>query len=73
MKPELVAEASKIVPEPHILINAVSRRVRQLNAGHRPMVDAGMRAGLSDVALTEIIAGKLQIQMPEDTAPARAA
>lgn len=73
MKPELVAEASKVIPEPHVLINMVSRRVRQLNTGHRPMVDAGMHAGLADVALKEIIEGKLQPLLPEKGAPARAA
>jgi DNA-directed RNA polymerase subunit omega len=70
MKPELVAEASKVIPEPHVLINVVSRRVRQLNAGHRPMVDAGLRAGLADIALKEIIEGKLQAKLPEKRAAA---
>ena len=31
MKAELVEQASKIIPEPQMLINVVSRRVAQLN------------------------------------------
>ena len=33
MKAELVEQASKIIPEPQMLINVVSRRVAQLNNG----------------------------------------
>jgi DNA-directed RNA polymerase subunit omega len=34
--------------------------VRQLTAGHRPLVETGPRMGFSDIALTEIIEGKLK-------------
>ena len=37
----------------------VSRRVRQLNAGSRPLIDAGVSVGLADVALLEIAQGKI--------------
>ncbi len=59
MTSHLIEEASKIVTSPQILINMVSRRVRQLSQGHRPMIEAGVRMGFSDIALTEIIEGKL--------------
>lgn len=42
-----------------MLVNIVSKRVRQLNAGHKPMVDTLGRMGLADIALKEIIEGKL--------------
>jgi DNA-directed RNA polymerase subunit omega len=42
-----------------VLINVVSRRVRQLSAGHRPLIETTPRMGFSDIALTEIIQGKL--------------
>lgn len=38
MKAELVEQAAKIIPEPQMLINVVSRRVAQLNNGRAPLV-----------------------------------
>ena len=59
MTSQLIEEASKVITSPQILINVVSRRVRQLSQGHRPMIETGPRMGFSDVALQEIIDGKL--------------
>lgn len=59
MNAQLLEEASKVITEPQVLINAVSRRVRQLTAGSRPMVEVGFRMGLADIALVEIAKGKL--------------
>ena len=60
MNSSLVDAAFKLIPSQQILINVVSKRVRQLSAGHRPMVETGPRMGHADVALTEIIEGKLK-------------
>ncbi len=62
MTTQLLQEASQVIPNPQLLINVVSKRVRQLGLGHRPMVDAGPRASLTDIALKEIIAGKLAFE-----------
>lgn len=63
MNSQLVEEASKVIPVPQLLINAVSKRVRQLTSGHRPMIDTGGHSmGFSDIALKEIIEGKLIVQ-----------
>ncbi len=59
MKPELVELASKIIPEPQMLINVVSRRVAQLNEGRSPLVPTTPHMGNANIALTEIIEGKL--------------
>ena len=59
MTTQLLQEASQIIPNPQLLINVISKRVRQLGLGHRPMVEVGPRASLTDIALKEIIAGKL--------------
>jgi DNA-directed RNA polymerase subunit omega len=56
-----IDEASKVVPEPQILVNMVSKRVRQLSAGSRPMVPVEGRMGLADIALAEIAQGRLTI------------
>ena len=60
MTSQLLEEAFKVIPSQQVLVNVVSKRVRQLTAGHRPMVETGPRMGYSDIALTEIIEGKLK-------------
>jgi DNA-directed RNA polymerase subunit omega len=64
MTSQLLQEASQVIPDPQLLINVVSRRVRQLGLGHRPLVEATPRASLTDIALKEIIAGKLTYEVP---------
>ena len=61
MNAQLLEEAAKVITEPQVLINAVSRRVRQLTAGSRPMVETEFRMGLADIALLEIARGKLAV------------
>ncbi len=59
MKADLIAAASKVVSNQQILVNLVSRRVRQLAFGHRPLVEFVPGLGHADVALSEIASGKL--------------
>ena len=59
MMSHLVEEAAKKIPSVPLLVNVVSKRVRQLNAGHKPLVDVIGRMGFADIALKEIIEGKL--------------
>jgi DNA-directed RNA polymerase subunit omega len=59
MKPELVKAALEVVHNQQILVNLVSRRVRQLTIGHRPLVEFVPGMGHADVALSEIANGKL--------------
>ena len=61
MKAELVEQAALIIKDPPILINMVSKRVKQLNSGRSPLVER--RPGLreADIALMEIIQGKIKI------------
>jgi DNA-directed RNA polymerase subunit omega len=66
-----IEAAAKVVPNKQQLINMVSKRVRQLSAGSRPMVETNLSMGLADVALSEIAEGKLTMdffaQAEEDT------
>jgi len=62
MKAELVTAASNVVRNPQILVNMVSRRVRQLTLGHRPLVEFAPGLGHADIALTEIANGKLEFE-----------
>jgi len=59
MTTQLLQEAAQVIPNQQLLINVVSKRVRQLGLGHRPMVETTARMSLTDIALKEIIAGKL--------------
>jgi DNA-directed RNA polymerase subunit omega len=59
MTTQLLQEAAKIIPNQQLLINVVSKRVRQLGLGHRPMVETTPRMSLTEIALKEIIEGKL--------------
>ena len=62
MKAHLVAAASEVIPNQQILVNMVSRRVRQLSLGHRPLVEFVPGYGHADVALSEIANGKLEFE-----------
>jgi DNA-directed RNA polymerase subunit omega len=59
MKADLVKAASEIIPNQQILVNMVSRRVRQLCLGHRAMIEFAPGLGHADIALSEIAQNKL--------------
>ena len=64
MNSELLRLALEKVENPNILVNIISRRVRQLNAGggvgSRPLVEDSVGMGMADIALTELIEGKFE-------------
>jgi len=62
MQSTLLAHASTVVSNQHLLVNLVRLRVRQLMRGHRPLIAAPPGMGLADVALSEVIAGKLNYE-----------
>jgi len=66
MTAQLLQEAAQVIPNQQLLINVVSKRVRQLGMGHRPLVEATPRSSLTDIALKEIIAGKLTFEQATD-------
>jgi DNA-directed RNA polymerase subunit omega len=59
MHSTLLKNASVVIPNTPILINVIRQRVRQLIRGHRPLIAAPPGMGFCDVALSEVIAGKL--------------
>jgi len=65
MTSHLLEEALKKVPNQQVLVNVISKRVKQLTAGERPMVDAGFRTGFADIALQEVMQGKITLSCPE--------
>jgi DNA-directed RNA polymerase subunit omega len=66
---ELTKRALEKVGNPNVLVNLVSRRVRQLNSGggsaSRPLVAETAGMGAADIALLEIIEDKMGFEMPE--------
>ena len=57
------------VGNPNVLINLISRRVRQLNSaggtGSRPLLDS-TGLGAADIALKEILEEKMGWELPEE-------
>ena len=66
MRIHLVEKASEVVPDTPLLINMVSKRVRQLNNGRSPLIPMMERMGAADIALTEIIEGKIVLEGAEE-------
>jgi DNA-directed RNA polymerase subunit omega len=69
MQTALLEEASKRIPLPQVLINVISRRVRQLSQGRRPLVEVTPKMGFADTALKEVIEGKLVYEVTQPSAP----
>jgi DNA-directed RNA polymerase subunit omega len=75
MNAELVKKALEKVLNPNVLVNLISRRVRQLNSGggraSRPLIADVGHLGAADIALTEIVEGKMGWEIPELVAVTR--
>ena len=73
MNSELCRQALQKVGNPNVLVNLVSRRVRQLNSGggsiSKPLVGDIGNLGAADIALREIIEDKIGFDMPEELVP----
>jgi DNA-directed RNA polymerase subunit omega len=64
MRDDYIKEAQKVINDPNILINVVSRRVKQLRRGSRPLVESLEKLAPEDIALREIIEGKIAYEIP---------
>lgn len=69
MNAELCKKALEKVGNPNVLVNLVSRRVRQLNSGgggqSRPLISDPGQLGAADIALREIIEDRMGWELPE--------
>ena len=63
MRDEYIREAQKVIQDPNILINVISRRVKQLRRGSRPLVESLEKLSPEDVALREVIEGKISFEL----------
>ncbi|MGA2446851.1 MAG: DNA-directed RNA polymerase subunit omega [Opitutaceae bacterium] len=66
MRDDYIRDAQKVIPDPNILINVVSRRVKQLKRGSRPLVESLEKLSPEDIALREIIEGKINHELAEN-------
>jgi DNA-directed RNA polymerase subunit omega len=66
---ELIAAAKERVPSIPVLVNMVSKRVRQLQAGHRPLIKPRVGEEKTDTAMREIGEGKLIAELDFSEAP----
>ena len=69
MNAELCKRAAEKVGNPNVLVNLISRRVRQLNSGggglSRPLISDEGNLGAADIALRELLEDKIGWEMPE--------
>jgi len=65
VRDEYIKQAQKVIPDPNILINVVSRRVKQLKYGQKPLVESLERLSPEDTALLEVIKGKITYELYE--------
>ena len=66
MRDDYLKLAQEKVTDPNILINMVSRRAKQLKSGDKPLIESLERLSAEDIALREIIDGKLSYQLFAD-------
>ena len=68
MRDDYLKEAQKKIQDPNILINVVSKRVKQLKNGYRPTVASLEKLELEDIALLEVIKGNLAFELYKQNA-----
>jgi DNA-directed RNA polymerase subunit omega len=73
MRNDFLQKALLVIDDPNVLINVVSRRVKQLRRGNRALVESLEKLSLEDTALREIIEGKISYELASDEDLARAA
>jgi DNA-directed RNA polymerase subunit omega len=63
MRDDYLREAKAKIPDPNVLINVISRRVKQLKRGSRPLVESLEKLSPEDIALREVIEGKITYEL----------
>ena len=70
MRDDYIKQALLKIQDPNILINVVSRRVKQLRRGNRALVESLEKLTTEDIALREIIEDKISYDTGDDVAAA---
>lgn len=59
MRNDYIQNAAEVIGDPYILVNVVSRRVKQLRRGYRPLITSLEKLAPEDIALREIAERKI--------------
>lgn len=70
MREDYLQQALLVIDDPNILVNVVSRRVKQLKQGNRALIESLEKLLPEDVALREIIERKISYELPPPETPA---
>ena len=75
MNPEQIQAALEKVTNANVLVNIISRRVRQLSTpggkGSRPLISDSATMSYSDIALTELLSDKMDWEFANEDNPIR--
>ena len=63
MRDDYLQNALKVIDDPNILVNVVSRRVKQLKRGNRPLIESLEKLSPEDTALREVAEGKITYEL----------
>lgn len=63
MRDDYLQSALLVIDDPNILVNVVSRRVKQLRHGSRPLVESLEKLSAEDTALREIAEGRITYEL----------
>ncbi|MBI5424920.1 MAG: DNA-directed RNA polymerase subunit omega [Opitutae bacterium] len=63
MRNDYIQSAAEVISDPYILVNVVSRRVKQLRRGARPLISSLEKLSLEDIALREIAERKISYEI----------
>ena len=71
MRDDYLQAARKVIDDPNILVNVISRRVKQLRRGSRPLVESLEKLSPEDTALREVAEGKISYVLATEEEIAR--
>ncbi len=66
MRDDYLREANKVITDTNLLINVISRRVKQLRRGSRALVESLEKLSPEDIALREVIEGKISFELSQN-------
>jgi DNA-directed RNA polymerase subunit omega len=69
MRDDYLKQAQEVIKDPNLLINVISRRVKQLRAGAEPLIESLEKLDLEDIAMRELIEGKITFEVPANKPP----
>lgn len=67
MRDDYLQAAQLVITDPMILINVISCRAKQLKSGYKPLIESLERLSAEDLALREVMEGKITYQFDEET------